>query len=148
MNHETPSDFALDMIEHEASVAAANINAALGEVDASVEFDFCEGCPRLGSHAPEEAKEAEKRIGWSLSCGGGFNGALISMELAFKDGTKSDPMLLAAYGGNMFTENMIDHAQAKAAQRTQECPGAKKFPRILGPLGVKKCPVIPKYTGL
>jgi len=145
MSHEMPSDYELDMIEHQADAEAARINASLGDVDAKGQFDFCDGCPLLNGHTPEEAAEAQEYVGWSLGGGAGFNGAIINMRLKFEDGTMSKPMVQGAFEGSMFTGRMIGAARAHAVKQTQECEKPRKIPPFLGPIAVISCRALQKY---
>lgn len=145
MSHEMPSDYELDMIEQRAELEAARINANLGEIDTEGQFDFCDGCPLLDGHSPDEVVDAKEYVGWSLQAGAGFNGAVINMQLEFKDGTSSKPMILGAFGGSMFTGRMVDSARSQAVIKTQECEKPKKTPPFLGPLAVKSCGALQKY---
>lgn len=146
MSHEMPSDYELDMIEHQADMEAARINASLGDIKTDGQFDFCEGCPLLNGHTPDEVADAQEYVGWSLGVGAGFNGAVINMQLKFKDGTTSKDMVLGSFAGNMFTGPMVPAARAHAVKQTQECEKPRKFPPFLGPVAVKSCRALQKHT--
>lgn len=141
MVSEFMSNEYLNRFEKRAEMKADQIDASLGDIGESQEFDFCSNCPLIGKHTELDVELARKiyRIGTSPE-----SGLRVTMQLQFSDGERSDHMLLAQVSGDTVTGKLVDHLSNNAAARTQKCQAPVRASSLLGLFGLKHCPAIDK----